>query len=129
MIRLSKEQVILLHNQLIKETGGMPGVLDEGLLESVLEAPFMSFGGLELFPSILQKAARLCYGVIMNHPFVDGNKRIAAHVMLIFLSLNKIELKYTQDELVQVILEIAKGNLNASDLFKWLCNATTHHSK
>lgn len=125
MICLSKEQVILLHSHIIEETGGMPGIRDEGLLESALEAPFMSFGGEELFPSILEKAARLCYGLAMNHPFVDGNKRISAHAMLIFLSLNKVELEYTQNELIQVILNIAKGELNSSDLFEWL----TEHQK
>jgi death-on-curing protein len=59
---------------------------------------------------------------VMNHPFLDGNKRIAAHVMLIFLSLNKIELEYTQNELVQVILDIAEGNSDdVSTLLSWLC--------
>ncbi len=120
MIGLSQEQVVLLHQYLIKETGGMNGIRDEGLLESALKAPFMTFGGTELYPSILQKAARLCYGLAANHPFFDGNKRIAAHVMLIFLSLNDIELEYTQDDLVRIILDVANGNADASDLFQWL---------
>ncbi len=114
MIGLSKEQVILLHQQLIKETGGMSGIRDEGLLESALKSPFVTFEGAELYPSILQKAARLCYGLVANHPFFDGNKRIAAHVMLIFLSLNNVELEYTQDDLINIILSVAKGNADTS---------------
>ena len=99
MIILSKQQVIALHTQLIGETGGIDGIRDESLLESALNAPFQSFGGQEMFPSIPQKAARLGYGIIKNHAFLDGNKRIGTHIMLVFLALNKVELYYTQKEL------------------------------
>lgn len=95
MIRLSKEQILLLHAQLIAETGGSGGMRDEALLESAISVPFQAFGGTEAFPSIQQKAARLGYGLVKNHAFVDGNKRIGAHAMLVFLALNKIELEYT----------------------------------
>ena len=92
MIVLSKEQIILLHHQLILKTGGTDGIRDEGLLESALEAPFQSFDGIELYPSVQQKAARLGYGLVKNHAFLDGNKRIGAHAALVFLALNKIDL-------------------------------------
>ena len=120
MIVLSKEQVIALHAQLIAETGGVGGLRDEGLLDSALNAPFQSFGNVEPFPSIQQKAARLGYGLIMNHPFVDGNKRIGAHVMLVFLALNGIELDYAQDELTNVILSVAAGEIGFDELLKWI---------
>ena len=120
MIVLSKEQVISLHVQLIEETGGIDGLRDEGLLDSALNAPFQSFGNVEPFPSIQQKAARLGYGLIMNHPFVDGNKRIGAHVMLVFLALNGIELDYTQDELSDAILGVASGETGFEQLLKWI---------
>ena len=120
MIVLSKEQVVSLHAQLIAETGGVGGLRDEGLLDSALNAPFQSFGNVEPFPSIQQKAARLGYGLIMNHPFVDGNKRIGAHVMLVFLALNGIELDYTQDELADVILGVASGETGFDELLKWI---------
>ena len=120
MIVLSKEQVISLHSQLIEETGGVGGLRDEGLLDSALNAPFQSFGNVEPFPSIQQKAARLGYGLIMNHPFVDGNKRIGAHVMLVFLALNGIELDYTQDEFADVILGVASGETGFDELLKWI---------
>ena len=93
MIRLSKPQILRLHEQLVAATGGSDGLRDEGMLDSALSAPFQTFGGEDVYPSLQQKAARLCFGLIKNHPFVDGNKRIGAHAMLVFLSLNGIELQ------------------------------------
>ena len=87
MIRLSKPQILLLHGQLIAETGGSSGLRDEGMLDSALNAPFQTFAEEDVYPSLQQKAARLCFGLVKNHPFVDGNKRIGAHVMLVFLAL------------------------------------------
>lgn len=99
MIVLSKEQIIYLHEELIKETGGLQGLKDEGLLDSALAAPFQTFENQELFPSICHKAARLGFGLASNHAFIDGNKRIGAHAMLVFLELNSIHISYTQEEL------------------------------
>ena len=82
MIRLSKEQVILLHQRLIETTGGSSGIRDEGMLESALSNPFQSFGDVELYPSIQAKAAQLCFGIVKNHPMIDGNKRLGTHVMV-----------------------------------------------
>ena len=120
MKRLSKEQMLLLHSQLIQQTGGSDGVRDYALLESAIEAPFQSFGGDELYPTIQAKAARLGYGLIKNHCMIDVNKRIGTHVMLVFLALNGIELSYTQKELYEVILQVASGELEYEDLLKWI---------
>ena len=120
MKTLSKRQVLLLHEQLVAETGGSAGARDEGLLESALSAPFQGFGGVDAYPSIQQKAARLGYGLVKNHPFVDGNKRIGAHAMLVFLALNGIELEYTQRELADIILQVAAGKADYDTLFHWL---------
>ena len=120
MIILSKEQIITLHSNLISETGGSDGIRDEQLLESALNAPFQIFNNEEVFPSIQQKAARLGYGLIKNHAFVDGNKRIGAHAMLVFLALNKIELDYTQTELSDTILKVAANEYTFDDLLKWI---------
>lgn len=122
MIKLSKKQVLLMHERLIETTGGSFGVRDEGMLDSALSNPFQSFGGEELYPSIQAKAARLCYGLVKNHPMVDGNKRIGAHVMLVFLMLNGYELEYTQQELSDTILALASGKLNAEDIYQWIIN-------
>nr|DAK01755.1 MAG TPA: maintenance system killer protein [Caudoviricetes sp.] len=125
MIILNKRQVLLLHSRLIAETGGIDGVRDDGLLESSLNAPFQSFGGIDVFPSIQQKAARLGYGLIKNHAFVDGNKRIGTHAMLVFLALNNIELEYTQQDLSDTILKIADGSLEFEDLLHWIITHQT----
>lgn len=120
MIRLNKDQILELHTHLIQETGGNLGLRDEALLESALQAPFMTYEDYDLFLSIQEKAARLCFGLVMNHPFIDGNKRIGVHVMLIFLALNGIELDYSQVELSDVILQLAAGQIKSDDLFGWL---------
>lgn len=83
MKMLSTQQILLLHKELLREFGGTDGVRDEGLLDSALSAPFATFDGQYLYPSIQAKAAQLGYGLVCNHPFVDGNKRIGAHVMLV----------------------------------------------
>lgn len=120
MKKLTKKQVILLHDELIKNTGGRGGLLDEGLLDSALNAPFHGFGETEAFPSVQQKAARLGFGLIQSHAFVDGNKRIGAHVMLIFLLLNGIELEYTQEELYSIIIDVAAGKQAFDELLQWI---------
>lgn len=120
MIRLTKSQVLLIHDQLIAETGGSSGLRDEGMLDSALSAPFQTFGGEDVYPSLQQKAARLCFGLVKNHPFVDGNKRIGAHVMLVFLALNGVELQHSQTELSDVILQLAAGEINAEHLLRWI---------
>lgn len=120
MIILSKEQILMLHSQLISETGGIGGIRDVALLESAINIPFQSFGDKDVYPSIQQKAARLGFGLVKNHAFVDGNKRIGAHAMLVFLALNQIELEYTQKELSDIILEIASGEKEFDDLCKWV---------
>ena len=86
MIKFSKEKVLLLHQLIAEETGGSIGVRDEGLLESALEAAFLSFGGQELYPTKEEKGARIGFNLISNHAFVDGNKRIGMHIMLTLLS-------------------------------------------
>ena len=118
----------MLHEQLIKETGGSSGVRDCGLLESAIEAPFQTFDDLELFPTVQEKAARLGFGLIRNHAMVDGNKRIGTHAMLVFLALNGIKLQYTQKELYPEILEVAAGEKNYEDLLAWILNHQIYSS-
>ncbi|MBD5088547.1 MAG: type II toxin-antitoxin system death-on-curing family toxin [Clostridiales bacterium] len=120
MIKLTKEQILLLHSQLIEVTGGSEGIRDIGLLESALESPFQSYSGVELYPSIQAKAARLCYGLVKNHSMMDGNKRIGVHAMLVFLSVNGYELRYTQKELSDLILDVAADKRQYEDILRWL---------
>ena len=120
MIILSKEQVIKLHASLIKAAGGSEGIRDEGMLDLALNNPFQSFDGKELYPSIQAKAARLCFGLVRNHAMLDGNKRLGAHTMLVFLALNGYELSYSQNELSDVILALASGDIGEKELLQWI---------
>ena len=120
MKRLSKEQILMLHSQLIEVSGGSDGVRDYNLLDSALESPFQSFGGEDLYPTVQAKGVRLGYGLIKNHCMVDGNKRIGTHAMLVFLALNGIELEYTQKELYETILKVADGSMEYEDLLQWV---------
>ena len=125
MIRLTRSQVLSLHSNLIQATGGIDGVRDNALLDSALESPFQTFDGKDIYPDIQHKAARLCYSLIQNHPFIDGNKRIGVHTMLTFLSLNGIEIDCSQHELAEMGLQAASGNMNADDLVEWINDKTS----
>ena len=117
---LSKRQILLLHSALIEAFGGSDGVRDDGLLESALAAPFQTFDGEPIYPSVQSKAAQLGFGLIRNHPFVDGNKRIGANAMLVFLELNGIVLRYEQQELIDIILAVASGETGRQGLLQWI---------
>ena len=120
MKRLSKEQILMLHSQLIHQTGGTEGVRDFNLLESAIETPFLVFGGEELYPTIQANGARLGYGLIKNHCMLDGNKRIGTQAMLVFFALNGIELRYTQKELYEMVLSVADGSSEYEDMLRWV---------
>ena len=117
---LKKRQILLLHSVLIAESGGSDGVRDEGLLDSAVNTPFQTFSGQDLYPTVLEEAVRLGFGLIRNHPFIDGNKRIGTHAMLVFLNLNSITLSYEDDELISTILSVASGEMDADGLLKWI---------
>lgn len=119
---LSIEAVIAIHDDLVNKTGGSEGVRDMGLLDSAVSAPFQSFGGVEVHPEIHSKAARLAFGLVQNHAFIDGNKRIAAHIMLLFLKINGVTLSYTQRELEDIFLSLASSEISYEDLADWIIN-------
>ena len=120
MMLLTVEEILALQEKVISQTGGSFGLRDRGLLESAVYSADSSFGDVEVYPSLEEKAARLAFAITGNHAFVDGNKRIGAHAMLLFLSLNGIELEYTQNELSDMILDVAAGNLRFEDMVKWI---------
>ena len=120
MRSLSKRQIMMLHTELIRQTGGSHGLRDEGMLDSALAAPFQGYGSHTPYPTVQQKAARLGFGLVMDHPFVDGNKRIGAHAMLTLLALNGIELSYSQEELTGIFLALAAGEIGYEELLAWV---------
>jgi len=120
MIYFTKNQILLLQKILIQQFGGVFGIRDENLLDSAVETPFQTFGGQDLYPTLIEKSARLAYGLIKNHPFLDGNKRIGAHAMLTFLKANNFILNCTDDELIKIIFGVADNSLTYEKFLNWL---------
>ena len=112
MIYLNQNQVLKLHNQIIKEFGGINGIRNEAFLESALANPLQTFTGQDLYPTILDKAIKLCYAIIKNHPFLDGNKRTGLHSLLILLNINGLKIEIAHDELIDIIFNVANGSFN-----------------
>ena len=106
-------------------TGGSDGIRDKGLLESAVNAPFQSFGGWDVYPTIYEKAARLGFGLAQNHAFIDGNKRIAAHAVLVFLAYNGIEIDCTERELFSMFMRLAESEATFEELVSWLMDHET----
>jgi death on curing protein len=126
MIRyLTLIEVLELHHRIFEQSGGALGVRDMGLLESAIAQPRMTFGEEDLYPSLLEKAAALGFSIIMNHPFVDGNKRTGHAAMETFLVLNGVEIKASVDKQERVVLAIAAGELGREALVEWLQQRTT----
>lgn len=120
MIKFTKENVLAVYEIIASKTGGTVGIRDEGLLASAIEAPYQTFGGVDLFPTLLEKAARLGFGLVSNHPFIDGNKRIGILVMLVFLELNGIQIEFADDEVIDMALGVASGKYNYEALLNIL---------
>jgi len=117
---LTLTEALTLHAMLLKQTGGGCGIRDLGGLESAVAQPQMTFGEKELYPTLATKAAALCFSLVMNHPFVDGNKRIGHAAMETFLALNQYELTADVDSSESAILELAAGNLTREQLVEWI---------
>lgn len=120
MIRLIKEQLLSIYGMLIERTGGSSGVINEPLLDSALNNIWQTFDGVELYPSLTEKGARLGYSLVRNHSFADGNKRIGILAMLTFLSVNGIEITWTDTEIVETGLVLASGLMDYEALLAWL---------
>jgi death on curing protein len=117
---LSLAEVLELHRRVIEQAGGSMGLRDMGALESAVAQPRMTFGGEDLYPSLVEKAAALCFSLVQNHPFVDGNKRVGHAAMETFLVLNGFEIDATTDAQEKLILALAAGELSREALVHWL---------
>ncbi len=120
MILLTVEEVIMLHQKLLAATGGLPGLRDRGLLESAVLSVDAGFEDVEKYPSVEEKAARLAFSLISNHPFADGNKRVGVLAMLMTLKLNGVKLRYTQRELIDLGLAAASGKAGYGEILEWI---------
>lgn len=120
MTRFTREYILLLHQIIIQETGGKLGVLNENNLDSAINAPYQTFDGKEFYSTKEEKAARLGFGLVSNHAFVDGNKRIGLFAMLTFLEKNSIHINVEQKELVALGIGVADGSLKYEDVLAWI---------
>ena len=120
MIWVKTEDVIRLHSQIIQTTGGIDGIRDQGILESAICAPLQTFGGQELFPTDIEKIARIGYGLASNHAFLDGNKRIGALMTQLLLKWNGYSLKLEVGEFADMFISIADKSATEADLLEWI---------
>ena len=117
---LTLSELLGLHQQLMERYGGSAGIHNLKVLEAALAQPRMTFGGEDLYPTVVEKAAALGFSLILNHPFVDGNKRLGHAAMAVFLYLNGYEIEAAVDEQEQVILQLAAGDLERDEFKDWL---------
>ena len=119
-IQFTVQDIHELHTQLEDVFVLSSGVRDENLLASAVNTPFQTFMGSDLYPSIYDKAAQLCYGIANNHPFTDGNKRTALHSMYVYLIINGYDITATQQDVENLIINVAAGNITNTELAYWL---------
>lgn len=119
-IQFTLQDIYELHAQLESAFVLSPGVRDENLLASAVYTPFQTFMENDLYPSLYDKAAQLCYGLANNHPFTDGNKRTALHSMYVYLIINGFDITATQQDVENMIIDVAAGNMTNTELVQWL---------
>lgn len=119
-IQFTIQDIYELHIQLEKTFILSSGIRDKNLLASAVNTPFQTFMGNDLYPSIYDKAAQLCYGIANNHPFTDGNKRTALHSMYVYLIINDFDITATQQEVEDLIINVAAGKITNTALSEWL---------
>jgi death on curing protein len=117
---LALAEVVELHRRLLEATGGAAGIRDLGALESAIAQPKVTFAGVDLYPTLVEKAAALCSSLVENHPFVDGNKRVGHAAMETFLVLNGAEIDAGADDQERVMLDLASGRIDRGQLTDWL---------
>ncbi|HEY6064674.1 MAG TPA: type II toxin-antitoxin system death-on-curing family toxin [Thermoanaerobaculia bacterium] len=119
VVYLSVEQVEDLHDAQIEHYGGSSGLRDRGALEAALARPAMTFGGEDLYPDVAAKAAAMMHSLVMNHAYVDGNKRVGAHAALLFLFANGYRADISSKELEDITLTVARGEIDGEALAIW----------
>jgi death-on-curing protein len=120
MRRLSLETIVAMHGELIAQTGGLDGVREPKMLDASVNSPFHTFDGQYLYPTIQAMAAHLAFSLIKNHPFLDGNKRIGILTMLAFLEMNGLPISCTNDELIDIGLDLAESTIDEAGLIEWI---------
>ncbi|MEN3058998.1 MAG: type II toxin-antitoxin system death-on-curing family toxin [Candidatus Methanosuratincola petrocarbonis] len=117
---LQPEEVLLIHERILDKFGGAGGLRDRGSLDSAVNRPRAAFGGRNLYPDIFAKAAALGHSLVLNHPFVDGNKRTAWEAMHTLVEENGYSLRAEQDEIVELMLRVEDKSLGVEQIAEWL---------
>jgi death-on-curing protein len=121
---IPKELILYFHDRLIQDYGGAYGIRDEKLMDSAIEQPKATYGGRFLHDTLIKMAAAYGYHLCNNHPFIDGNKRIALVAMDIFLQINGIEIVASEKETYKTMIKLSSGELSKTDLTNWLHSYT-----
>jgi death on curing protein len=114
------DEVIAVHEILIERFGRIKGVRDNTALESALGRPLQTFDGRRLYPTIIDQAAALFESMIRNHPFIDGNKRVAYAMLLAVLAMGELDLPTSQKDMYDFILSSAEGTLDYDQIRNWI---------
>lgn len=117
---LDINQILTIYDEVIKQTGGSKGIRDIRLLESAVARPRATFAKKELYPDVFSKATALGHSIILNHPFIDGNKRTGYMVMRLFLNVNGYDVKASLEEKYKFVMGIAKKTIKEESISKWL---------
>ena len=117
---LTLGEVVELHRRVLQSGGGAPGIRDLGALDAAVAQPKATFDGIDLYPTVLEKATALCFSLVQNHPFVDGNKRVGHAAMETFLVLNGTEIDAAVDDQERLMLDLAAGRIDRVHLTDWL---------
>jgi death-on-curing protein len=117
---LTLSEVLALHADVLASSGGSGGVRDLGRVQVALAQPVVTFDGVDLYPTVVEKAAALGFSLIQGHPFIDGNKRIGHAAMEVFLVLNGLEISASVDEQERIVLAVASGETGREALTEWL---------
>ena len=117
---LTLGEIFELHRLIAETSGGATGIRDLAALESAVAQPKATFDMMDLYPSLVDKAAVLCFSIVQGHPFVDGNKRTGHAAMATFLLLNGTDIDATTDQQEQLMLDLAAGRISREQLTAWL---------
>lgn len=119
-LAFSRKEVLAIHAATIERFGGPDGLRDEGLLDSALEQPLQTFSGMDLYPSVIEKACRYAFGIVSDHPFLDGNKRTGAALLGAYLRMSGVDFRPGHAAFHKVMLGVADRSVSYDALVEWV---------
>ncbi|WP_271629041.1 type II toxin-antitoxin system death-on-curing family toxin [Caldicellulosiruptor sp. DIB 104C] len=123
------EKVVEIYRRIVRESGGIYGIRNEELLRASLECVYQTFDGIELYPTVVDKIAAVCYNIIKNHPLIDGSKRLGITLMAVLCDINDIPLECSDKEIVELGVAIAEGRYDREQIKSWIIEHTKRGEK